>query len=247
MSEHQMNLRASFGPFIEGMRGTLDDVDDYHVGVVTTDRYDANPENCRHLGALVTHTGDPDTDTRACGPYAAGKPYMTQADDLEESFNCAAAVGTAGSIAERPMDALRSAIDGAESWYPRCNADFVRDDALLVAVVITDEWDGPDDPNQDNDAGTIDFSSGTPEDWYDDVVAVKGDPNNAVVVSLVSAAGTGCDRDHAQFDGRHIADFTNMFPHGYVGGICEPDYGEIFTNAVEEIDAACDSYQFVVP
>jgi hypothetical protein len=247
MTEHQMNLTASFGPFIEGMRGTLDDVDDYHVGVLTTDAYDPNPSGCATLGALVTHTEGPDEEARACGPYAEGKPYMTQADDLEETFECAASVGTSGSIRERPMDALLAGIDRSQWWYPQCNADFVRDDALLVAVIITDEWDGPDDPNEDNDARTIDKSSGTPQDWYDTVVDIKGDPGNAVVVSLVSEAGTGCDRRNPQFDGRHIAEFTRMFPHGWVGGICEPDYGETFSHAVEEIDAACDSYKLVVP
>lgn len=254
MERHQANLRASFGPFIDGMRRTLDDVDDYHVGVVTTDAYRSNePHNCRRLGALVTHTGGEGTNYQQCGPFSGGKPYMTNRDDLDESFNCTAAVGVSGSREEKPMEALEEAINPKQHWYDECNADFIRDDALLVAVVITDEWDGAGDPDEDDDDYTsngdpmFERSKGDPNSWYESVVKAKGSPNNAVVVSLLNGAGTGCGRDHPRYDGQNIAEFTDKFPYGFVGGICEDDYGEIFADAVQEIDQACDNYEFVQP
>lgn len=254
MERHQANLRASFGPFIQGMRQTLDDVDDYHVGVVTTDAYRSNmPHECRRLGALVTHTGGEGTQFQECTPFAEGNPYMTSADDLDEAFNCTAAVGVSGSREEKPMEALEEALDPEQFWYSGCNGDFIRDDALLVAVVITDEWDGDGDPDEDDDDYTsngdpiFERSRGDPQSWYESVVEAKGSPNNAVVVSLLNGADTGCGRDHPRYDGRNIAEFTDKFPYGFVGGICENDYGEIFADAVKEIDQACDNYSFTAP
>lgn len=245
MQRHQQNLRASFGPFIEGMRRTLEDVDDYHVGVVTTDGYRFNPGECNRLGALVTETGGRDSSQSVCGPFAEGQRYMTEADDLEESFNCTAAVGTLGWHTERPMEALENAISGRAFWYEECNGDFIREDALLVTVIITDEWDGPDDPATPPSAMSPAASEGDPGTWYQTVVGTKGAETNAVVVSLVSEADTGCVSENPAFDGRHIATFTNLFTHGFVGGICEPDYGEIFAEAVDGIDAACDDYLLI--
>ena len=254
MRTYQQNLRASFGPFIEGMRTTLDDVDDYHVGVVTTDAYLPNTE-CRELGALVTHTGGIDSSSSECGPFAEGERYMTEQDDLEAAFNCTAAVGTSGSPNERPMEALSLAldsslsppVDGIQSWWQRCNGGFVRDDAVLVTVLITDEWDGPDDPTEDPETESSESSLGTPQDWFDTVVGVKGREQNAVVVSLLSEADTGCSVGDPAFDGRHIGEFTRMFTHGFVGGICSRDYGATFERAIQEIDAACDAYTLVDP
>lgn len=245
MRAHQENLRASFGPFIEGMQQTLEDVDDYHVGVVTSDRYNFNENECRRLGALVTRTGGRDSSHADCGPFAEGQRYMTQVDDLEDAFNCTAAVGTFGSRAEKPMEALENAISGEKHWYDDCNEGFIRDDALLVTVIITDEWDGPNDPAEVASTSELESSEGTPASWFRTVASVKGTERNAVVVSLLNEAGTGCETTNPAFDGRHIADFTRRFTHGFVGGICEPDYGDIFADAVDEIDVACDEYQLI--
>ena len=236
MQRHQDNLRASFDPFIEGIYDSLDDVDDYHVGVVTTDSYRDNEEGCRELGALVTSVDDGmRTEAIECGPFAEGNRYMTEEDDLAETFNCAAAVGTDGSRYEAPMKAMRRAISGETyPWYRECNGDFIRDDALLVTVIITDEAAGEMVPDANTEPDT--------DKWYDTVVDTKGNESNAVVVSLLNGVTPGCPTNDPDFDGKNIADFTNRFTHGFVGGICEQDYGNIFARAVEEIDSACTTY-----
>lgn len=233
MADHQQNLRASFEPFIRGIESTLDDVDDFHVGVVTTDPYRGNPSECRELGALVTSTLAPQGDQRRdCGPFAEGERYMTQEDDLAEAFNCVADVGIRGNREEQPMGAMRKAISRSAGWWRECNDGFVRDDALLVEVIITDESDGERTPGETREPAT-------PADWYRTVEQVKGTQSNVVVVSLLNGVTPECPVTDPAFDGSNIADFTHMFTHGFVGGICERDYGEVFARAVDEIDEAC--------
>ncbi|MBL4687483.1 MAG: hypothetical protein JKY37_23005 [Nannocystaceae bacterium] len=233
MQPHQDNLRSSFDPFIESIYSSLDDVDDYHVGVVTTDAYRDNEPGCKKLGALVTMVDGPGPDSVDCGPFTDGERYMTQNDDLAATFSCAVAVGTAGSRDEAPMRAMSRAVAGGGwEWFSDCNSDFVRDDALLVTVIITDEGDGD----------VTDASSTDPQDWFDLVATAKGSESNAVVVSLLNGVTPECPVSDSAFDGSHIANFTRRFTHGFVGGICGPDYGSIFAQAVDGIDAACSNY-----
>lgn len=241
MSEEQANLVTSFPGFITAIQGTLDSVEEYNVGVITTDAYSPNTTvpGCAVLGGLVTRTGGSSSSNMVCGPYDAGTNYMTQADDLDTSFACAAQVGTSGNGFEVPMQAMIAAIDpkGPLSQPGACNEGFLREDALLVLVIITDENDGPSDPE-----GAP--SPGTPMDWYDAVVAAKdGIPENVVVVSLVNAAGGPCPPSNLVYDGVHIVEFTTLFgKNGLVGGVCQPDYSPTLAEAVAVIDVACENF-----
>ncbi|MEM9463028.1 MAG: hypothetical protein AAGF11_53295 [Myxococcota bacterium] len=236
MELHQQNLRASFDPFIEGIRYSLGDVDDFHVGIVTSDAYRDNASSCRALGALVTSVDGPGANRIECGPFEEGHRYMTEKDDLVATFNCTAAVGTRGNREERPMDAMTNAIQSGsgDDWYEECNGGFIRDDGLLVSVIITDEADGEFVP------GTEPLSQ--PDDWFAAVEQVKGTEQNAVIVSLINGVTDSCPVTNPAFDGTKIAEFTDRFTHGFVGGVCEPDYGRIFNQAVDEIDQACTDY-----
>lgn len=241
MSEEQVALVASFPGFIAAIQSTLESVEEYNVGVITTDAYFANTAvpGCAVLGGLVTRTGGFSSSNMACGPYDAGNAYMTQDDDLDVAFSCAAQVGIEGDGYELPMQALIIATDPDDPLADpgACNEGFIRDDALLVIVIITDENDGPTDPE-----GAP--SPGTAMDWYDAVVANKDDiPENVVVVSLVNSAGGPCPPFDPVYDGVHIVEFTEMFgKNGLVGGICELDYSPVFTDAVAIIDTACENF-----
>ncbi len=235
MEDDQANLVANFPALIEGIESTLDEVDDYHVGVVATDAYGWNSPNCRFMGGLVTQTGGDASSGEVCGPFAEGHNYMTEQDDLTQSFACAAKMGVGGFGAEAPMDALKAAIGGNLAGAGQCNEGFIRDDALLVAVVITDEWDGPGDPE-------FLTSMGTPQDWYNNVVAVKNAPENAAVVTLVNYQDGPCPPAELVNDGQRLVEFTNFFgPTGFVGGICD-EFGPTFEQAVGLIDEACSNF-----
>lgn len=241
MFEEQVALVASFPGFIAAIQSTLESVEEYNVGVITTDAYSPNTAvpGCNVLGGLVVSTGGFDSSNMVCGPYDAGNTFMTQDDDLDTAFACAAQVGTYGNGYELPMQALIDATDpeGPLAQAGACNEGFIREDALLVLVIITDENDGPTDTE-----GMP--SPGTAMDWYDAVVAAKQDiPENVVVVSLVNSVGGPCPPTDSVFDGVHIVEFTQLFgKNGLVGGVCEADYSPFLAQAVDVIDLACDNF-----
>ena len=234
MSDEQANLVDSFPGFVSGIEDLLGPAATYHVGVVTTDDYAFNAAGCQRIGALTTRTGGDLSSDAVCGPFAAGGGYMTADDDFAAAFACAAHVGIDGDgVHERPMDALASTLEGTDPGVADCDAGFLRDEALLVIVVITDEEDEGD-------------SQGDPPDWYENVVAAKGgDADHIVVLSLIGhpkpndclpTQWTGMQG--AEISPRLIA-FTEMFDHGVVGDVCSPSYVAAFNQTVEGIADAC--------
>jgi hypothetical protein len=153
---------------------------------------------------------------------------MTEADDLPSAFACAAQVGTAGNWSERPMEAMMEAVSDDLAGPGKCNEGFLRDDALLVIVVISDEPEGPGDP----EGPPPDSSVGDPQSWHDAVVAAKnGIDENAVVLTLTD------DQPPA-----NMVTFTELFGDTGFAAPIWGDYGPIFEEAVGLIDVACDNF-----
>jgi hypothetical protein len=133
-----------------------------------------------------------------------------------------------------------------------CNEGFLRDDALLVVVLITDEED--DHEVEGCDQELEDGSKGEPADWFANVVAAKGGiESNVVVLALVGPKGPnpaicpGLDKCAGGKLGAEVAtrimQFTHMFTNGFVGRVCAPSYASLFADAVALIDGACDDFE----
>jgi hypothetical protein len=239
MADNQQELVASFPGFIAGIEAQLD-VAGHHVGVVTTDAYEHNEAGCRSIGDLVTRTGGSYASSLVCGPYAEGGRFMTDADDLGPHFECAAQVGIDGAADERPIDAIRAVV----ATDSGCNEGFLRDDALLVVVVISDEDDGLANPPAPTPfTPEPGGSAGDPPDWFADIAAAKGDESRMVVLSLVSGPDvSACNASEAQPADR-LSAFTDMFTHGFVGDICNPDFSVFFDEAIAVVDSACSEFE----
>ena len=227
MREEQASLIAAFPAFVQEVRLALGEPG-LHVGVVTTDDYEYNEEPCAGtLGALVTRTGGEDSSDAVCGPYTSGRRYWTEEDDLAERFACAAQVGTDGSTDERPIDAALRAVGPGLAAKGACNEDFVRDDALLVLVVLTDE----DEEGSDGD----------PPEWFNTLVALRGGiESNIVVLALTGPEQPACGAD-VEIGARLVA-FTEMFTYGRVGRICADSYEETLLDATFAIAEACEGF-----
>lgn len=239
MATNQGELVASFPEFVSAIEGTLTDVESFHVGVVTSDSYDYNENACTQIGALVTETGGVNSSNATCHPFAEGFRYMTDQDDLPNAFACAALIGTGGDNNERMMEAATQAISPALNGVGACNEGFIRDDALLVAVFISDE----DDPGS-----SLVGSPGDPMSWYDDFIAVKMFPENVVVLTLTRGSpGNVCGgAQGSEIDGTRLMQFANLFgTNGFTGDICAASFGPLFEEAVAVIEAACE--EFVPP
>ncbi len=223
MQTYQRALVDNFPVFIDGVQRVVAHGTDLHVGVVTTDAYAGNPAPCNVLGGFVTATTGAHSSRAQCGPYAAGRSYMTAADDIDETFACAAQVGTQGSQIEQPAGALLAAID-PDGPAAACNEGFLRGDALLIAVILTDE------PDQ---------SEGSPKRWAQDLLDAKGgNPDGAVVVSLLRDDEDCPDGMSTDCYPWALQTFTESFDYGFIGPITG-DYGKLFDQAVDVVANAC--------
>ncbi len=178
--------------------------------------------------------------------FGSGRRYIASGEpDLAGAFDCAARVGTNSSLGEKPMEAMVQALTGSGD-VAACNQGFLRDDAVLVVVIITDEDDNG--PNADDLEGD---SVGTPSSWKDALVEAKhGNENAIITMALIGDADspTGiCAPLPATFEGAEpaprIRDFAESFgAQGVVGSVCAPSYVEFFESAVETISMACDEF-----
>lgn len=234
MSDKQARLVKSFPGFTSALVKRLPSAKSVDVGVVSTSAYyDARPQEC-----LVTKTSGPLSSNAQC---FSGSSFLTTADpSLASKFACAAQVGSGGDDDEKPIRGLFGALDPKNNAPSGCNAGFSREDALLVVVLITDEDDVRDsDCDSFSGQGTC-GSGGTPEEWHDKLVALKGGhPENVVVLSLLARAAGTC----ANAPTVKLLEFTHRFgTHGYVGDVCLDSYDGFFEKSLPLIDQACAAF-----
>jgi hypothetical protein len=180
-----------------------------------------------------------DQDGNSCLPED-GPRFITDQDDLATAFSCAGNVGTYGNGAEEPAHAMVEATGDALNAAGACNEGFIRDDAILVVTIITDEED-------------IMKSPGTPATWYQHLVDVKnGNPDAVVVLGLIgdndlpNAQCPPFDPDQGQGaePSPNLRSFVQMFgDKGVLGSVCAPNYGPFFVDAVSVIDVTCDEFE----
>jgi hypothetical protein len=165
---------------------------------------------------------------------------------LGAKFACAAKPGSGGNDDEKVMRGLLDALSPAKGAAGECNEGFLRLDALLVVVIITDEDDAPEpygcDPDDpfNNPCDTV-GSGGSPDEWYAELLSYKANlPENVVVLSLI---GRGPMSSCGAVINSEVLGFTNRFgPNGFVGDVCWTDYSGFFTDALPVVDTACDNY-----
>lgn len=256
MGDNQQNLVDSFPGFIQAIQSTVAEASDYHIMVTKTDAgwggdcpflceaffgicpdipeypcMTGPPSTCDTvMGAGVTYPIGSDSSGQLC-PLAGVDRFITPADsDLPSSFGCVAKVGTDGSGDERPVEALTGALSDVLNGTGGCNQGFLRDEAILVVTIITDEEDSS--------------SPGSPQGWYTNVVAQKsGDGSGIVMIGLINdpdATDSVCGVDAE--DPVRLREFIESFPNAYRGSVCAPNYADVLTDAVAIIDTACDEY-----
>ena len=256
MGDNQENLINSFPGFIAKIQETIADVDSYHIMVVKTDEYwndcqlecnffpflcqfgdinacDGAPTVCDDtLGAGVNFPIGDDASNQYC-ELAGGQRFITPQEPvnlLPQRFTCIASVGTDGDSGEKPMASMTEAVGPALNGPGGCNSGFLRDDAVLVITIITDEEDGD--------------SPGIPAGWFQNIVAQKsGDGSGVVALGLINDTDAGnpiCPVDSQ--DPAKIREFIEMFPNHILGSVCEQNYAPFFEQAVDLINDTCDEY-----
>ena len=222
------------------LRDLCTEIGDYTCG-------QTQPMECEDvLGAGVTHPRGRDASNTECA-FQSGRRYISSGEsNLAGAFDCAARVGTNSSLGELPMEAMVQAITG-EGDVAACNEGFLRDDAVLVVVVITDEDDnGPNANDLEGD------SMGNPQAWRDALIEAKRGNDRAII--SMALIGDGDDPlgicqplDPMTFEGAEpaprIREFVELFgEQGIVGSVCADSYVEFFQSAVETIGTACEDF-----
>lgn len=238
----QASLARSFLGFsrvVERSLGAMDhqimviDTDDTNVGDILNGMHaDAGDPCAGRLGAGLRRGAD----GQSCGVLGGQHFLRGDQPNLAAAFSCLAQVGTFGDSSERPVDALLAATGARPSAAGTCNTGFLREDAVLVVTLITDEED--------------DQSNGEPRGWKRTLLATKaGDERSIVVLGLIpdlhvpgGLPGGPCD-EAAGARAPRLQEFVASFELGALGSVCASDYSEFFAAAVEPIHTACSELQ----
>jgi len=252
MAAEQALLTAALPGFITAIQAALPDTSDYQIGVTKTDVFgfddnpNPDPQNpCPYaLGGLLSHA-TPDGQKTGTGPscnFASGKNFMTAGPSLAQEFSCTASVGVKGNTGETQAAALLAAV-GPELAAPgACNEAFLRPDALLVVVMITDEdddWSPPDADKQQNAAA-----------WSTALIAAKNDlPENLafVLISGGDPRWPDCkDISPNDFTGAaaspNLTALATSIPSHNLGNVCQAGYEDTLAAAIATISTACESF-----
>jgi len=187
MAPYQGTLGSSFNQFISWfIRADVD----YRIAVVTTDLEDPNKSG-RIQGEIIT----PDTE------------------NAEGVFSRIVNVGISGSGYEVGLETARLAL--TEPLVSGANAGFLRDDASLSIIFVSDEEDGSPDPVND---------------YINDFVSIKGARNRDVfnASALVVTGFEECDevqRAQSTIGTRYI-DVARQ-TGGMIGNLCSADFEDI--------------------
>lgn len=186
------------------------------------------------IGAGMTFPAGTGASNRRCELFGGNRYIVSGEPNMAEAFDCIARVGTSGEglVAEAMVKALDPNMNGPKG----CNNGFLRDDALLVAVLIQDNYDQ--------------LSDGTPETWIEALRAAKHGDDDAFAVLVITT-----DVDDPLCEGVCLPDCNQTknslrllvegVKHGFIGGICDPSFTPFFSKTVSHIVALCED--FVIP
>ena len=251
MEDEQQRLIDGFPGFMQGVQETIEAFD-HHVMVVGTGVRD-NPTSFDPCDNLLGAGRVEAFDGSDCGlltDVINGQRYVDEVhEDLDAAFACIADVGTDGDGDEKTIWAMADSV--TDQVQPgMCNDGFLRDDAILVVTLITDEEDSPHDAPPHGD--TDDNSPGDPGVWRDGLVAAKGGDDNALVMlALVGDSDLEdgvCEPYDLQKEGvgaepaLRIRELVESLPYGSWTSVCADNYSDFFNEAVADIDNACTDF-----
>jgi len=190
MGPYQNELSTNFAEFISFF---VDANIDYHIGVVTTDVY--------------ASTG---------GRIIDGTVITNDTPDGEEIFKGLVRVGTEGSGTEMGLEAAYLAL--TEPRISTSNAGFLREDASLSLIFVSDEEDSSPLPTYEYVRTFMDIKGARERDIFN---------ASALVVTDVDDCGFG--NSSGSTEGDRYIDVAGMSA-GVIGNICAESFSDIVTD-----------------
>ena len=164
-------------------------------------------------------------------PTTEGRRFARSQDpQFHEAIDCLLRVGRSGTgkeyMATVPMAALKPEMV-AEGG---CNAGFLRDDAMLVVVMVSITHGGSD--------------TGTPAQWAQDLLAIKGGYEDGVVLVMLTS-GIYSEEGECGDGPSPLRTFAELVKHRVLGCVTAVNFTPFVAEAIDKIDAVCD--QFIPP
>jgi hypothetical protein len=265
MREEQANLTANFDGIVRPLVDPPDDDGDgeadwtaassLHVGVISSDMGTS--------GYPVSSCDNPDRGSdgilqslpRLEGCDATYPRFLTYDaaapdPDLAQDFSCIASLGTGGCNFEQQLAAVEKALT-VHAQPGAANDGFLRPDALLAVVVVTDEDDctvaSPEIFSDDDTLGSLNLRCfNNPEllrptsDLVDALVGLKPDPDQIVFAAITGIPADLVPIDEAAFDSGDVQ-CGSIFDEI----LADPRMQEVVDDSVEgggnRLVPACDS------
>ena len=217
MEEEQQNLRDNFPRFVQvldAFKTKTGEAIDYRLAVTTTD-------SDRDRGAFRTNGG-------------AGRPWLERTDvDVVGTFGRRATVGTGGSSYERPLESLRLGL--TDRIADGKNGTFLRPDALLAFVVLTDEDEG----------GAIENQPARPIPEYLTFFDAIAGNRGRWATALIAGLGPGrCESNFGEaYEATRLLDFVaKTGKNATASSICDANLAGGLDKALRTFEAACQSF-----
>jgi hypothetical protein len=249
MAEEQTNLTANFPKFIEvlnafktGGNGDLD----WRAAVTSTGR-DVN-----YTISLGPGFDFPMSEMGENGKFynksecGMTRPWIERFDntDVAKQFGCVAELGTMGSSMEMPLEAMKLAV--TDRVKDGSNAGFMRDDALLAVVYLTDEEDcSRSDDNFMVDGGVCDKADLTTVPAYLTVLdGVKKERGRWATAAIAGPGPGACMSSFGSADeASRLKEFVTLTgANGIFSSICGGDLAGALNDALKTFTAACESF-----
>lgn len=244
MAEEQANLARNFEQFINELSSSKGN--DYRLAIVTTDVDSRGRDGSELTGQVAAsfRTAAPfgliSNDTSQCMPIADIKhgcfrgsdantrvitSAMTQQQQID-TFKANVLVGTCGSGLEQGLEAMKLALSRPSNDCPG-QGEFLRPEANLVVVIVSDEEDST--PNPPSVQSYVDFlvnlkkGAGTDDEGRKKI-------RTAVIVSSENGQATNCNTSHMACGGNCSNRPPNGSGNACMGGMNTCPSGEFCNN-----------------
>ncbi len=246
MAEEQTNLAVNFPMFaqiVESYMTSAGHTLDYHLAVTTTDK--SYSVTTAGFDPFLSVGNDGKFLTGANCAFPAGRRYLQRGDaNVSSIFACVANVGIAGDGREMPLETARLAlVDRMQDGY---NAGFLRADALLAIVLLTDEDDCSTAETMFDNPTHLFNCTGTylepPASYATKFDAIKGG-ERARWATAVLAGLTNCMSNLGDaVQATRLLEYTQAVGTNQVfSSICEGDLAGPLADAFSTFGVACEN------
>jgi hypothetical protein len=245
MAEEQTNLGTNFPMFANLLNSytiSTGEMLDYRAAVTTTGVTASGVQTLPppfNMSVPFNQTGQ---DGRFRQVSGMTRPWLERNDpNMATTFASAANVGTSGPGLEMQLRAMELAIQ------PATNPGFIRPDALLGIVILTDEDDCSFRQSSGITINSLEGCVGTPgipapADFLQPLDTVKGERGRWA--AAVIAAQTACTSSFGDaVEGVRLKQFQAASPQNIVfGDICAGNLQGALTQALDSFQAACENF-----